>query len=61
MIYHACSKRDYYPEERYEDDAETNVVQIVSRQYWLRHQKLCICRLSFQFYMILVAEVKITN
>jgi len=61
MIHHTCCKGDYYPEERDEDDAETNVVQVVSRQDWLRHQKLCICRLSFQVYSILVAEVKITN
>ena len=61
MIHHPGGQRNDNPEKRDEDDAEANVIQIVTRQDRLRHQKFSIGRLCFQFYMIVVASVKITN
>ena len=61
MINHTGNKRYGNSKERYEDDSKSNVVHLLSRKSGFRHQKLSIGRVSFQFYRLMIAQVKITN
>ncbi len=61
MINHTGNKRYGNSKEWYKYDPKSNVVHLFCRKSGLRHQKLSIGRVSFQFCRLVIAQVKITN